>query len=296
VHTVNFSQGTYMTALPLNKRTALVTGGAGGIGAAAAERFARDGASVVIADANEQGAQLVAADLREKGLSAVGVRCDQTSESEVAALFDRAFPHGLDICFANAGWGTTAPFVDVSLSDWRKTFDINVAGTFLICQAAAKRMIAGGRGGSIIVTSSTGAMTPGIQFSAYCAAKAALNMMVKVMALELGPHDIRVNAVMPGVTATSMTGPLLKTRARDLVEFDTPLGRLAQPEDIADAVAFLAGANSAYVTGTALLIDGGGTLNAAQWFATDNRRRGEVNWQLAYKHRRLDAAATEVRS
>jgi NAD(P)-dependent dehydrogenase (short-subunit alcohol dehydrogenase family) len=274
------------------KRVALVTGGAGGIGAAAAERLARDGATVVIADMNLDGANAVAQALREKGLDVTASRCDQTSESDVAALFSDVIAKlgRLDVCFANAGWGGTAQFVDVTAADWRKTMDINITGTFLVCQAAAKRMIADRRGGSIVVTSSTGAATPGILFSAYCTAKAALNMMVKVMALELGPHDIRVNAIMPGVTATAMTGPLLKTRAKDLVEFDTPLGRLGHPDDMANVVSFLAGSQSSFMTGQALVVDGGGTLNPAQWFSNDNRKRGESNWTLSYKVRKLDGA------
>lgn len=261
-------------------KVALITGAAGEIGAAVARRLALEGARVVLADKNRQGVEAVAAELIGSGLSAVGVECDQTSSEQVESLFSKHLAGGPDICFANAGWGRTDAFMDMPLETLRRTFDINVFGTFIVCQAAARAMVAGKRGGSIILTSSTGAQQAAALFGAYCAAKASLNMLARVMALELGAHDIRVNAVMPGVTATAMTSSLLKTKAKDLCEFEAPLGRIGRPEDIAGAVAFLASDDSAYVTGTSLLVDGGSTQNATQWFSTDYRKRGRVEWKL----------------
>jgi NAD(P)-dependent dehydrogenase (short-subunit alcohol dehydrogenase family) len=261
-------------------KVALITGAAGEIGASVARRLALEGARVVLADKNRQGVEAVAADLIRSGLSAVGVECDQTSSEQVESLFREHLAGGLDVCFANAGWGRTDAFMDMPLETLRRTFDINVFGTFIVCQAAARAMVAAKRGGSIILTSSTGAQQAAALFGAYCAAKASLNMLARVMALELGAHDIRVNAVMPGVTATAMTSSLLKTKAKDLCEFEAPLGRVGRPEDIAGAVAFLASEDSGYVTGTSLLVDGGSTQNAAQWFSTDYRNRGRVEWKL----------------
>jgi NAD(P)-dependent dehydrogenase (short-subunit alcohol dehydrogenase family) len=261
-------------------KVALITGAAGDIGAAVAQRLARAGARVVLADKNREGLARVTAALVDSGLSAVAVECDQTSSEQVEALFREHLADGLDICFANAGWGRTDAFIDMPLDTLRRTFDINVFGTVMVCQAAARAMIAGKRGGSIILTSSTGAQQAAALFGAYCAAKASLNMLARVMALELGAYDIRVNTVMPGVTATAMTSSLLKTNAKDLCEFEAPLGRIGRPEDIAGAVAFLAGEDSGYITGTSLLIDGGSTQNATQWFSTDYRERGRVDWKL----------------
>lgn len=261
-------------------KVALITGAAGDIGAAVAQRFAREGARVVLADKNSEGLAKVVANLQGCGLPVVAVTCDQTSSEQVEALFREHLSGGLDICFANAGWGRTDAFVDMPIDTLRRTFDINVFGTVIVCQAAARAMIAGKRGGSIILTSSTGAQQAAALFGAYCAAKASLNMLARVMALELGAHDIRVNAVMPGVTATAMTSSLLKTNAKDLCEFEAPLGRIGRPEDIAGAVAFLAAEDSGYMTGTSLLVDGGSTQNATQWFSTDYRKRGRVDWKL----------------
>jgi NAD(P)-dependent dehydrogenase (short-subunit alcohol dehydrogenase family) len=271
---------TSSATLKFAGKMALITGAAGDIGAAVAQRLASDGARVVLADKNREGVVKVAAALVDSGLSAVAVECDQTSSEQVESLFREHLSGGLDICFANAGWGRPDAFIDMPLDTLRRTFDINVFGTVMVCQAAARAMVAGKRGGSIILTSSTGAQQAAALFGAYCAAKASLNMLARVMALELGAHDIRVNAVMPGVTATAMTSSLLKTAAKDLCEFEAPLGRIGRPEDIAGAVAFLAGDDSGYMTGTSLLVDGGSTQNATQWFSTDYRKRGRVDWKL----------------
>ncbi len=265
-------------------RVFLITGGAGGIGAAAAERLGAEGATVVLADLDFAGAEAVAGRLRAKGVEAVAIACDQTDADQVRALFESSELSALgrlDGCFANAGFGRVDALVDLPVDVWRQGMEINLTGTFLICQGAARRMIAAGEGGSIVVTSSTGAIRPAAKFGAYCTAKAALNMLVQVLAYELGAHDIRVNSVMPGVTETAMTKAILDSGAREQVAAETPLGRTGRPEDIAATVAYLLGDDSSYVTGTGVLVDGGGTLGSA-WFATDYRDRGESEWQLRH--------------
>ncbi|WUI04071.1 SDR family oxidoreductase [Spirillospora sp. NBC_00431] len=273
----------------LDGRVALVTGGAGGIGAASALRLAEEGATVVIADRDAEGAERVAASLRAKGLPADAVALDQTDPAQVAAMFDGplAAHDRLDVCFANAGWGRVGAFLDVPETDWRRHVEINLTGTFLVCQAAARRMVERGDGGSIIVNTSNGAVAPAALFAAYCSTKAALNMLVQVMAGELGGYDIRVNAVMPGVTATGMTREMLATGIGELIEAETPMGRVGRPEDVAAAVAYLASDDSAYVTGTAQLVDGGATHLVPRWFGTDYRRRGAPDWRL--RHTAVDA-------
>lgn len=270
----------------------LVTGGASGIGAATAARFAREGAQVVIADLDGEGAQRVAKSLRADGAEAIGIRCDQTDAEDVAALLERVRAEfdRLDVCHANAGWCRVEPFVDIPAKVWKRHYDVNVTGTFLVCQAVARRMIECANGGSIVVTSSSGAVQPAAEFAAYCSAKAALNMMVAVMAYELGAHDITVNAVMPGVTETAMTEALLATGAREMFESESPLGRLGRPEDIAGAVAHLASEDARYVTGTSMLVDGGGGIGAS-WFVTDFRTRGETNLRLRHEVRPVSPLA-----
>ncbi|MFI6503077.1 SDR family NAD(P)-dependent oxidoreductase [Nonomuraea typhae] len=276
---------------PLRDRVALITGGAGGIGAATARKLAGQGAAVVVADRDGAAAEHVAAGLRAEGLGVRAVAMDQTDPEQVERVFSETAQAngGLDICFANAGWGRVDAFLDLPLATWNRHVAVNLTGTFLVCQAAARHMVQGGRGGSIIVNTSNGAVAPAALFSAYCATKAALNMLVQVMAGELGGHDIRVNAVMPGVTATAMTKDLLEQGMDRLVEAQTPLGRVGRPEDVAAAVAFLAGDDSSYVTGTAQLVDGGATHNVPRWFTTDYRRRGAAPWRL----RHLETPTTE---
>ncbi len=261
-------------------KVALVTGAASGIGAATAKRLAADAATVVLADIDADGVKATAEDIATAGGEAVAMVCDQTDREQVDELFTGASPlaDGLDICVANAGWGRFGPFLDIPLPVWQKTFDVNVTGTFSVCQAAARRMAAAGRGGSIVVTSSCGAVNPVALFAAYCSAKAALNTMVTVMAYELGQYDIRANAVMPGVTETAMTKPMLDHGARGYTEAESPLGRNGRPEDVANAVAFLVGDDSAFVTGACLLIDGGASTFSPGWFGTDFRRRHETAW------------------
>ncbi|OXM67496.1 MULTISPECIES: SDR family NAD(P)-dependent oxidoreductase [Amycolatopsis] len=267
------------TAGDLAGQVALVTGAASGIGAATARRLARDGAAVAVSDINGDGVKAVAEDIVAAGGTAMAMTCDQTDVDQVAALFaDVAQLGRLDICVANAGWGRYGAFLDISLPAWQKTFDVNVTGTFLVCQSAARRMVELGRGGSIVVTSSCGAVNPVALFSAYCSAKAALNTMVTVMAYELGQFDIRANAVMPGVTETAMTEALLDSGARDYTLAESPLGRNGKPEDVADAIAFLAGPHSGFVTGSSLLVDGGASTFSPGWFGADFRERHRANW------------------
>ena len=138
-------------------KVALITGAAGDIGAAVARRLAGEGARVVLLDKNRQGVEAVAGSLVESGWSALGVECDQTSSEQVEAVFREHFATGVDVCFANAGWGRTDSFLDMPVDTLRRTFDINVFGTFIVCQAVARAMVSAKRGGSIVLTSSTGA-------------------------------------------------------------------------------------------------------------------------------------------
>src|SRR5690606_27592770 len=141
-------------------RLALVTGAAGAIGAASAARFGREGAALLLTDRDAVGLAKVEEKLRAEGVKVSAVACDQSSPDDVAALFAAVPETGIDICFANAGWGRTDPILTMDPQLWKRAFDINVYGTFLICQAAARSMESHGRGGSIVITASTGAQQP----------------------------------------------------------------------------------------------------------------------------------------
>lgn len=264
----------------LSGRTALVSGAAGDIGAAAGRRLLAEGADVVLVDRDERGLAAVVESLSEAGPRVVGVVCDQADPEAVERLFsdlDR-----VDVCFANAGYGRFAAFLDQDLESWRRHLDVNLTGTFLICQAAARLMVRGGRGGSIVINASTAAVHSTPLFGAYAASKAGVEMLARTMADELGPEGIRVNSVCPGVIETGMTGGLLdqsEGAMRTLVEQETPVGRIGRADDVAAAVAFLAGEDAGYISGATILIDGGQTLRGwPRWFRREPG--GDSTWRL----------------
>jgi len=257
-------------------RTGLVTGAAGGMGAAAVRLFAQRGGRVVALDRRAEDLESLCQAWRAEGLAVEPVAYDQGDPDSIAAAFEAvdALTGGtLDFCFANAGYGRYRAAMDVDAREWKRHMDINLTGTFLVVQAAARRMIAGGRGGAVVMNASSGAVFPTDMLAAYCASKAGLVMLVKILASELGAHRIRVNAVLPGVIDTPMTDSLMAAPGvRETLEAATPLGRAGLPEDVAQAAAFLCADASAYVTGTTLLVDGGQTLHGyPRWFSTDHR-------------------------
>ena len=238
----------------LDGKVAVVTGGGSGIGLATARRFHAEGASVVVGDRDADALERAEA---EVGLGTIAVRCDVTVEAEVEALMAAAIDahERLDVVFANAGIGSSAPIVDADLASWTGVVDVCLVGAFLSIKHGARRM---GRGGSIVVTTSLNAVQPGVGMSAYCAAKAGAAMLVEVAALELGPAGIRVNAVAPGLVRTSLTdGMWLVPALVDEYVENTPLGRYADPDEIANLVTFLASDEAGFISGTQHLVDGG---------------------------------------
>jgi len=235
-------------------KRALVTGGASGIGRATAQRFVAEGARVAVGDLNEAG---LAALAEELGDAVVTRRCDVTDEADVEALTDAAVDGfgGLDIAFANAGTGSVQRVVDIDRAEWQRVLDVNLTGPLLTIKHAARRM---GEGGSIVVTASLNAVQPGIGMGAYCTSKAGVAMLVQVAALELGHRGIRVNAVGPGLVRTGLTeGAFGLPGIVEGYEENTPLGRHAQPEEVAGLVAYLASDEASFVSGSLQLIDGG---------------------------------------
>jgi len=246
-----------MTASPfsLAGKTAIVTGAGSGIGKAAAEALASAGATVVVADLNLAAARAVASALP----SAIAIEADVTREADIEAMLDAA-PGRIDILVNNAGLAIRRPSVELSAEDWNKVVEVNMTAVFLCSRAAARRMIADGKGGAMVNVASImglsgGGLYPNIS---YQTTKGAVVNMTRALAVEWAPHTIRVNAVAPTWVRTPFIKPILEQP--DLVariEAMTPLRRLAEPEDVAAAILFLASPGAAMVTGHTLPVDGG---------------------------------------
>ena len=248
----------------LNGKRALVTGGASGIGRATAALFAREGAAVAVADLDAAGGGAVVQTIREQGGRALFVLCDvsQVADCQRAVQATVDAWGGLDILFNNAGIIRRTTVLDLTEEAWDQVMAVNVKGIFLMCKYAIPVMQKAG-GGAIINTGSGWGLVGGANAVSYCASKGAVVNMTRAMALDHGAQHIRVNCVCPGDTDTGM----LRDEARQLGApeeaflagaADRPLGRIGQPQDIAQAVRYLASDAAAFVTGTTLVVDGGG--------------------------------------
>lgn len=244
---------------------AVITGSDSGIGKATAVRLAEAGFDIGITwHVDEDGAEGAAEEVRGHGRRAEVRRLDVADASEAGRVVDEVAEAlgGLDVLVNNAGAGDGAPFVDMTLEEWRQVIDVDLTGAFICAQRAARHMIAAGGGGRIVNITSVHEHIPKPKAAAYCAAKGGLGLLTKVMALELAEHGILVNAVVPGEIATPMTGQHEEDPApgdRD----HTPLRRPGRAREIANAVAWLASSESSYCTGISLVVDGGLLLTAA---------------------------------
>lgn len=236
-----------------NNPIAFVTGAAQGIGLATAERLARDGFRVLAIDRNGERLQPAVAALCAAGLNVKAAVADICQREEVAAVF--AQQPRVDALVCAAGIYNDAAFLDLDEARFRQMLEVNVVGTFIPAQEAARRMQAGGR---IVTISSRGALG-GTRFAHYVASKAAVIGLTRAMAMELRPRQIAVNSVAPGFTDTPMTrsAPPEMFAAWEQLE---PSGKAASPADIADAIAFLASPSTRFITGQTLFVDGGKSL------------------------------------
>lgn len=243
----------------LQGKIALITGGARGIGFAIASALAREGAVIAIADINVQGANMAAAKLRETGAQAQGFAVNVVDANSVAALLkDVTAQWGrLDILINNAGIGGNTPFLETTLELWNRTIDINLTGAFIVAQACAKQMVAQGHGGKIISIASLSGQRGGNGRAAYGAAKAGLELLTKVMAVELSEYGINVNNIAPGAIETEMAATAHDAATRAAYNYLIPMVRYGTPEEIGDAAVFLCSDEARYVQGHTLNVDGG---------------------------------------
>ena len=247
-----------MTSDDNQGRVAIVTGAGHGIGKGIAEAFAASGASVVVADRDIERAESVARELTGRdGAVVLPVEVDVRSHTLVEAMAERVVAElgGIDVLVNNAGVYPNSPVVEMDEHEWDAVFDTNVKGMFLVSRAVARRMIERGRGGRIVNISSGAAESGRVGAAHYCASKAAVNMFTRVLALELAPHNIMVNAVGPGLIEVPDWN--LSQEYIDAIVTANPLRRMGQPADVAQAVLYLASPQATYITGTILYVDGG---------------------------------------
>ncbi|GGR20772.1 MULTISPECIES: SDR family oxidoreductase [Agromyces] len=248
----------------LENKQAIVTGGAGGIGRASSLALAAEGARVAVVDLDGAAAERVAEEIRAAGGEAIAIAADVSSEPDIERVVreTQAAFGGIDVVFNNAGIIRRTTAVETTVEEWDRVFGVNVRSIFLMCKHVVPVMAAAG-GGSIVNTGSGWGLKGGGQAISYCASKGAVVNMTRALAIDHGPQGIRVNSVNPGDVNTGM----LREEARQLGQAedgflaeaaDRPLRRMGEPREIASAVVWLASDESSYVTGSALVVDGGG--------------------------------------
>ena len=247
--------------IDLSGKLAIVTGAGRGIGAAIADAFANAGANLVIADINEDSARKIAESTQQSGRKALAVKTDVASPADVDRLFEtvQAEFGGVDILVNNTGIWFRRPFLEIADAEWDSVLAVNLKGTFMCCQRAARLMMSKRTGCIINIASHAGLFYSRGQGVHYAASKAAIIQMTRVLAFELGPLGIRINAIAPGGinTGSPTAAAQVEVSASQTLVSSNPLGRRGEPGDIAQAALFLASQMAGFITGQTLVVNGG---------------------------------------
>src|ERR1700683_667046 len=251
----------------LSGRVAVITGAGSGIGRAAADLFAREGAEVALVDLNAQAAKDATEQITAAGGRALAVGADVADAAQVDLAFRQISGEfgRVDVLYNNAGVNSSGSVVDASDEDWDRCFAVNAKGTFLCSRAAGRLMVAAGRG-SILTQGSVAALGGIANFASYCASKGAVVALTRSMSVDLAPRNVRVNAICPGTVYTPLMEPMLRARGNGdlaaglaMTTAKYPIGRLGTPAEIAAVALFLASADSPFLTGPVITADGGMT-------------------------------------
>jgi len=253
----------------LKDKVALVTGATSGIGKAIAERFAAEGAHVAV-NYREKGdnAKIAAGMLQSFAAPGVAAVADVTDRKEIEQMFAQIIAKfgRIDIVVNNAGMEIKKPFVEVTDDEWNKVLKVNLYGPYVVSQLAARQMIKQGAGGKLIYISSVHEDIPFPEYTAYCASKGAIRMMMRNLAMELAPYQINCNNIAPGAIATPINQAVLDDpQAKENAISEIPWGRFGKPEEVASVAVFLASDESAYVTGSTYYVDGGLTQQVTKY-------------------------------
>ena len=246
----------------LENKVALVTGASSGIGKSIATRFAAEGAHVVVnyrpggqADTDAANAEVTAF-----GPTSIAIRADVSKRDDVERMMQQILDRfgRIDIAINNAGIESKKPFLEVGDDEWNKVIAVNLFGSFLVSQIAARQMVKTGKGGKLIFISSVHEDIPFPEYTAYCASKGGVRMMMRNLAMELAPYRINVNNIAPGAIATPINQAVLDDpNASKNAISEIPWGRFGRPEEVASVAVFLASDEAEYVTGSTYYVDGG---------------------------------------
>jgi NAD(P)-dependent dehydrogenase (short-subunit alcohol dehydrogenase family) len=251
----------------LSGKVAVITGAGSGIGRAAADLFAREGAEVALVDLNAQAAAAAAGQITDAGGRALAVGADVADAAQVDLAFRQISGEfgRIDVLYNNAGVNSAGSVVDATDEDWDRCFAVNAKGTFLCSRAAGRLMVAAG-GGSIVNQGSVAAVVGIANFASYCASKGAVVALTRSMSVDLAPRNVRVNVICPGTVYTPLMEPMLRARGNGdlaaglaMTTAKYPIGRLGTPAEIAAVALFLASDDSSFLTGSVITADGGMT-------------------------------------
>ncbi len=255
--------------MKLAQKVAIVTGATAGIGKAIADRFAAEGAHVVVnyrpAPENIEKANAQIAGYEPR---AIGSSADVSKREDLARLVNESIAAfgRIDIVVNNAGIEIQRPFLEVTDDEWHQVLNVNLSGPFVLSQLAARQMVVQGGGGKIINISSVHEDIPFVGYTAYCASKGGMRMLMRNLAMELAPHQINVNNIAPGAIGTKINRAILDNpEERKNALSEIPWGRFGRPEEVAAVAAFLASDDASYVTGSTYYVDGGLTQQVTKY-------------------------------